>query len=73
MSVITEEQTTIVLTEDAAAQVRTLVEKRGRTDPALRLCGPPGGCASCESNSSAPESASSWKRRRPSWSATHPE
>ncbi len=45
MSVITEEQTAIVLTDEAAAQVRTLVEKQGRTDLALRLFVTQGGCS----------------------------
>ncbi len=45
MSVITEEQTTILLTDDAAAQVRTLMEKQGRTDLALRLFVTQGGCS----------------------------
>ena len=45
MSVITEEQTTIVLTDDAATQVRTLMEKQGRTDLALRLFVTQGGCS----------------------------
>ncbi len=45
MSVITEEQTTIVLTDDAAAQVRTLMEKQGRADLALRLFVTQGGCS----------------------------
>ena len=45
MSVITEEQTAIVLTDDAAAQVRTLMEKQGRTDLALRLFVTQGGCS----------------------------
>jgi len=43
--VITEEQTAIVLTDEAAAQVRTLVEKQGRTDLALRLFVTQGGCS----------------------------
>ncbi len=45
MSVITEEQTAIVLTDEAAAQVRTLVEKQGRSDLALRLFVTQGGCS----------------------------
>lgn len=45
MSVITEEQTTILLTDDAASQVRTLMEKQGRTDLALRLFVTQGGCS----------------------------
>ncbi|MDQ6834176.1 MAG: iron-sulfur cluster insertion protein ErpA [Chloroflexota bacterium] len=45
MSVITEEQTAIVLTDEAAAQVRTLVEKQGRNDLALRLFVTQGGCS----------------------------
>ncbi len=45
MSVITEEQTTILLTDDAATQVRTLMEKQGRTDLALRLFVTQGGCS----------------------------
>ena len=45
MSVITEEQTTIVLTDDAATQVKTLMEKQGRTDLALRLFVTQGGCS----------------------------
>ncbi len=45
MSVITEEQTAIVLTDEAATQVRTLVEKQGRTDLALRLFVTQGGCS----------------------------
>ncbi len=45
MSVITEEQTAVVLTDEAAAQVRTLVEKQGRTDLALRLFVTQGGCS----------------------------
>jgi len=45
MSVITEEQTAIVLTDEAAAQVRTLVEKQGRDDLALRLFVTQGGCS----------------------------
>jgi iron-sulfur cluster assembly protein len=45
MSVVTEESTAIVLTDEAAAQVRTLIEKQGRTDLALRLFVTQGGCS----------------------------
>lgn len=45
MSVITEEQTAIVLTDEAAVQVKTLIEKQGRTDLALRLFVTQGGCS----------------------------
>ena len=45
MSVMTEEQTTIVLTDEAATQVKTLIEKQGRTDLALRLFVTQGGCS----------------------------
>jgi iron-sulfur cluster assembly protein len=45
MSVITEEQTRIVLTDEAATQVKTLIEKQGRADLALRLFVTQGGCS----------------------------
>lgn len=45
MSVITEEQTTVILTDEAATQVKTLIEKQGRTDLALRLFVTQGGCS----------------------------
>ena len=45
MSVITEEQTAITLSDEAAVQVRQLLEKQGRTDLALRLFVTQGGCS----------------------------
>ena len=45
MSVITEEQTEITLSDEAAVQVRQLLEKQGRTDLALRLFVTQGGCS----------------------------
>ncbi len=45
MSVMTEESTAIVLTDDAAMQVRSLIEKQGRQDLALRLFVTQGGCS----------------------------
>jgi iron-sulfur cluster assembly protein len=45
MSVATQEQTSMVLTDEAATQVRTLMEKQGRTDLALRLFVTQGGCS----------------------------
>src|SRR5260370_15329632 len=45
MSVITEEQTVVTLTDEAAMQVKTLIEKQGRTDLALRLFVTQGRCS----------------------------
>ncbi len=45
MSVATQEQTSMVLTDEAATQVRTLMEKQGRADLALRLFVTQGGCS----------------------------
>lgn len=45
MSVMTDERTAIVMTDDAAEQVRGLIEKQGRADLALRLFVSQGGCS----------------------------
>src|SRR5258708_20835295 len=45
MSVMTQEQTTIVRADEAATQVKRLIEKQGRTDLALRLFVTQGGCS----------------------------
>lgn len=42
---LTEERTSVILTDEAAAQVRMLIEKQGRADLALRLFVTQGGCS----------------------------
>jgi iron-sulfur cluster assembly accessory protein len=45
MSETTTTQTSVVLTETAAAKVRALIDQEGRDDLALRIAVQPGGCS----------------------------